>query len=326
MVDGVIFDRGGGRAGLDEIRPRRDGGGAFSPRIAGGALKRDFKLRVGQRLFRAQLECVGGIDGLAHASSSPIAAPRHARQDFGGVENADFRPLAIELARHVHQAAEIAAEQHIGAAGHDIGRLVADDGVGNLRIFDAEGSAETAAGFIAFERRQLQSFDRGEQGARLRLDAQLAQAGTGIVVGRAGLEGDVLRLEPAHIDEEAQQLECLRGEVFGAVAPVRITGEKLGILHLDHGGAGAGGRDEIIVTFESLDGLAGDDARRVVGAAVIGRLAAAGLLLGNFDRAAGGLKQGDRRETDIRPHRIDHAGHKQADARPRAFHKRIPLR
>ncbi len=38
VVDGVVFDGGGGGAGGGKLRPSRDGGGALSPRVAGGAL------------------------------------------------------------------------------------------------------------------------------------------------------------------------------------------------------------------------------------------------------------------------------------------------
>ena len=90
VVDGVVLDRGGGGAGGVELRPGGDGGGAFAPGVAGGALERDFELRVGQRLFDALVES-SGFDGLAHALLLADGRARHARQDFGRVENADFR-------------------------------------------------------------------------------------------------------------------------------------------------------------------------------------------------------------------------------------------
>ena len=62
-------------------------------------------------------------------------------------------------------------------------------------------------------------------------------------------------------------------------------------MGLDHAGAGAGGRDEIIERLEGLDHLPGDRLCRLVGAAVVRGLAAAGLGEGDLDRAAGGLEQ-----------------------------------
>ena len=156
-----------------------------------------------------------------------MARLRHPGQDFRRVEDARLRAFAAQFAGHVHQAAEIAAEQQVGAGGFDIAGLFADDGVGNIGIFHAESPAEAAAGLLAFERAQLQALDRAEQRARLRLDAKLAQAGAGIVIGRAGLAGDVLRAEAAQIDQKTQQFMGLGGKFFGALPPDRIVGEKL---------------------------------------------------------------------------------------------------
>ena len=55
--------------------------------------------------------------------------------------------LALQLARHVQEATEVARQQRIGAGGGDIGRFFAHHGIGYFRIFHSEGAAEAAADF-----------------------------------------------------------------------------------------------------------------------------------------------------------------------------------
>src|SRR5579885_3190237 len=91
--------------------------------------------------------------------------------------------LALQLAGHVEEAAEIAGEERVGAGGGDIGGLLRQHLVGNLRILDADGAAEAAADLGARQLREPEPLDAREQPARLRLDAELAQPRARIVVG-----------------------------------------------------------------------------------------------------------------------------------------------
>ena len=54
--------------------------------------------------------------GLRRAASPIGGAVGHAGQHFGDMAHLDRRALALQLAGHVHEAAEIAGQQRIGAA------------------------------------------------------------------------------------------------------------------------------------------------------------------------------------------------------------------
>ena len=83
---------------------------------------------------------------MRRSARSPIGGSVElAGQHLGDVAHCDRAALARQLARHVHQAAEIAGEQHVGAGRRDVLGLLLDDGVGDVGILDAEGAAEAAA-------------------------------------------------------------------------------------------------------------------------------------------------------------------------------------
>ena len=149
------------------------------------------------------------------------------------------RAAPVQFSGHVHQAAEIAAKQQIGVGRFDIAGFFIDDGVGDGRVFDAECSAEAAAGLAIRQRRQRKARDLGEKRARLALNAKFAQSRAAVVIGRARGKRDSLRTKAEDIDEEAGQLIAFRGERFGAAQPSRIIGEKLRVMQLDHAHAGA---------------------------------------------------------------------------------------
>src|SRR4029453_4511424 len=93
----------------------------------------------------------------------------------------------------------------------------------------------------------------------------------------------------------------------------RIVGEKAGVVQLEHAGAGAGGRHDIVETLEGLDHLAGNRDGALWADAIIGGRAATGLRAGNLDPASAGLDQLDRRKGDARPEQVDKTGDEQAD-------------
>ncbi len=70
------------------------------------------------------------------------------------------RALARELSGHVHQAAEIAGEQRIGAPQLRMSRLLLDDGVGDLAVFDRECAAKAAADLVLGHLDELQALSR----------------------------------------------------------------------------------------------------------------------------------------------------------------------
>src|SRR5271166_4479196 len=113
----------------------------------------------------------------------------HAGQHLGSMHDAHRASIPGELARDIHQTAKIPAKQQIGAGALDGFCLFANDGVGDVRIFHAEGAAETTANVVARQRLQLQALNRGQQSAWLFENAQLAQARAAIVIGCCSLKG-----------------------------------------------------------------------------------------------------------------------------------------
>jgi hypothetical protein len=159
-----------------------------------------------------------------------------------------------------------------------------------------------------------------EQPARLDADAELAQAGAGIVIGRRRLEARVDARNAEDIDQERDELVGLRRERIRARQPVGIAVKELGIVHLEHAGAGAGRRDHVVVRRESVDHLLGNGACRRAVARVEGRLAAARLAR-HLDDAAGVLQELDGRKADRRPDHVDQAGDEETDAFGRIGHR-----
>ena len=225
-----------------------------------------------------------------------------------------FEPRRLKLAGHVHQAAEVAGEQQVGAGTLDRLRLLPDDGVGDRRVLDAEGAAEAAADVVAVERAHLEAVDAppagvaAGRGRRARADPSSCR-GRWRWPRAAGPSGVA-----EHVDEEAGDLVGLRGQAHGAGTPDGVLREKLRIAVRDGAGAGARRRDEIIVGLEGRDHLAREGRRVGVVAAVAGGLAAAGLLRRHLDRASGLLEQLQGGEADLRPDRVDEAGDEQPDA------------
>ena len=87
----------------------------------------------------------------------------------------DVRSPAMQAPGDIHQAAEIAGQQGIGAGGNDIVDLGVDHAPGNIRVLDAKQAAETATGFAFRGFGQGHSLDLGEQRPGLFLDPHLAQ-------------------------------------------------------------------------------------------------------------------------------------------------------
>ena len=94
----------------------------------------------------------------------------------------------------------------------------------------------------------------------------------------------------------------------------RLVGDETRVVHLEHGGAGAGGHNDIIAIGEGADSLKGEGFGRGAVAGVIGGLAAAGLAFRNDHFAAGCFDQACGSKADGRPHEIDEAGHEKTGA------------
>jgi hypothetical protein len=153
---------------------------------AGSAWPAILQVGVGQRVLDARLEGRGRSIASAR-SGSPIGGqpPMPASTSATWRKARRYEPSRLQLARHVHQAAEIASEQRVGAGGGDIASILADHRVRDRRILHAEGAAEAAADFPRLHFAEGEPVDTFEQLARLFLDAELAQARAGIVIGDA---------------------------------------------------------------------------------------------------------------------------------------------
>ena len=97
--------------------------------------------------------------------------------------------------------------------------------------------------------------------------------------------------------------------------PGRIVLQQLGVVQLQHAGAGARRRHHVVVGLEGGDRLARQLLRGRLVAGVVGRLAAAGLRRRHVDIAAGVGQQLDRRKADRGAEQVDEAGDEQTDAR-----------
>jgi hypothetical protein len=99
--------------------------------LAEGVLKR--RLASASSAFRSKARDVGCMKPssaasaaarLGDAGDATAEACVEAREDLGDVVGPDRRALALEPARHVQKAAEIAGGERAGPGGGDVGRLV----------------------------------------------------------------------------------------------------------------------------------------------------------------------------------------------------------
>ena len=231
-----------------------------------------------------------------------------ARQHFDRVEAAGPGAPAVQLARHVHQAAEIARQQKVRARALDRLGLLADDPVRDRRIFHAEGAAEAAADIVPLQRAHLKPLDMGEQRTRLFRHAQIPQARAAVVIGGGGIQPPPFGYIPHDIDKEAGDLMGLCRDGGGASGPVRVAREEVRIAVPDRRRAGARRQHGVIIGLQRRHGLACQPCRIGVVAAVEGGLAAARLLPRHLDHATGLFQKLDGGEADPGADRIDEAG------------------
>ncbi len=121
---------------------------------------------VGQRSGRIRLELARRYRD--HRRRSPIGPgfvmPASTSATW---RDAILAAVALQLARHVHQAAEIARQQNFGLRRLDVLRLLGDNGVRQIGVFDRERAAEAAAGFAILHLDQFEALDGGKQSTRL---------------------------------------------------------------------------------------------------------------------------------------------------------------
>ena len=103
-------------------------------------------------------------------------------------------------------------------------------------------------------------------------------------------------------------------EAFSTGLRVGVVIEEMRHMRTEHAAAGARGDDDVVISLECIEELAGD--RRGCGAVagIIGGLPAAGLATRHLDIAAGGFEQLDGSKAHARPVEIHEAGDEQGDA------------
>ncbi len=129
--------------------------------------------------------------------------------------------------------------------------------------------------------------------------------------GRTGLPEVA---DARHIDQERGQLVAARGQTCGAQLPLHVVIEQRHEMLLEHANARARWRYDVVIRGERVDNLTGDGGGVTPIAAVVGGLAATGLLLRHLDTAAGTLEQLHRGETHAGPKQIDQTRHEKTDS------------
>ena len=146
------------------------------------------------------------------------------------------------------------------------------------------------------------------------------------MVGHERRVGGRDALDVAHTSNVMQELDQFVGaacERVGAGAQVRVIVEQRGQMMTQHATTGAGGHDDVVVAAECREHALGHRPRGRTVAAIIGRLAAAGLGTRHFDPAAGLLQQTDRGKANRGPVEVHETGDEERDA-GLAGHKAAP--
>ena len=125
MGERVVLDVARGIAQRVELRQAVGGVAAALDEAGAGIAERALELRVGERLLHVLLEARRG-DGvhLVETRAARRLADRrdvaHAGQHLGDVAHAHFSIQPLQLAGHVHEAAEVAGKQRVGAGRGDV--------------------------------------------------------------------------------------------------------------------------------------------------------------------------------------------------------------
>ena len=119
----------------------------------------------------------------------------------------------------------------------DVVGFARDDRVREFAVFGREQAAEAAADLRIGQFDQLQALDAGQKPPRLRLDAELAQARAGIVIGDRSVVARRDLLDAHDVDQEADQFVRLCGETLGPLREIRLAREQFGIMLDQHAAA-----------------------------------------------------------------------------------------
>ena len=134
---------------------------------------------------------------------------------------------------------EIAEHDGIGAAGRNVLAFVVGKPRRYFAKFDGERTAKSAASLALGHLDELQAPYAREQRPRLALDAHLAQARAGIVLGDSGRKRPGHGLELEDVLEKVGLLTGLGRKRTRALEQLRVVAKEIGIVRLDHAAARA---------------------------------------------------------------------------------------
>jgi hypothetical protein len=225
------------------------------------------------------------------------------------------RPLLsepVEVATDLHQAADVAACQDLGAGGEEGARLLLAEPRRDLRVLEVVDPRRAAAQ-LPVGRLDEGGADCGEEAAWGGPLALSVRQVAGVVVGD---DGTRLEPRPPHTEpvEERGDVAHARGK---AARPLLLgaAGEQLRIGA--HAGAAArrGAQDRVDVVGEGGEIAAGERERQVVLAGMQGEGAAAPLTRGHHDLDTVVGEDLYRRLEDRRPEHLLHAAGEERDPR-----------
>lgn len=224
--------------------------------------------------------------------------------------------LAAQYAPDVHEAGVVGAAQDVGPGGDGVTDLVLPHRGRNIGVLQSEGAAEAAALLGAGQFAQLQPVDGFQQPPGPVAEAEEPQPVAGRVVGHGVREVGPDVGHPEHVHEELGQLVGAGGERRGGgVADLRI-------VPADHGGAGTGRGDHVLVPLEGGRGPAYQRLGLAPVAGVELGLAAAGLCLGEVDLHPEAFEEPHGRDPGGRIHRVVDAGDEEGDTHGRSISRR----
>lgn len=157
---------------------------------------------------------------------------------------------AAQPAFDVEDTAEVTEHHGIGPAGLNVGALLVNDRRGDVAVLDRERATESAARLAVLHFGQRHTRQLAQQFAWLLLDAQLTQAGTGIVIGDTAGKSGIEPVNLCHVDEEIGQFEDALPQALVAAMQFRIVAQQVLIVLANHAAAGAGRHHHVVEHLE----------------------------------------------------------------------------
>ena len=222
----------------------------------------------------------------------------------------------FQSTRNLHQASQVAAQDHLRPGVFDSGDLVVRHAGGYLRILDAEGPPETTADFRIVHFLQLDSRTVPKKLPGLLPNAQFPQTRTGVVVRNfpvAGFQVATGHAFQSHfLHQKLGQFKRLFPHRPGPCVPVPFRFQQRWVMMPDHRRTGPRRHDNTIEWLQGPDDRLGQFRGFFLVPAVVRGLAATALQR-HGNRASALLQQLNCRKSDFGPKQVCQAGDKQSD-------------